>query len=368
MNDTSGFEAGRLDEPRSAFNFEGAWREFLPIALTNLLLMVVTLGVYRFWAQARERRYLWSRTRFIDDTFEWTGTGMEMFIGFLVVFLVVIPVFLGASFAAQALLMRQEFAPAFAIFAILYGGIFYLVGVAQFRALRYRLSRSWWHGIRGGSDDGGWYYGWQSMWKTVAGFMAGGLLVPWSMTSLWNDRWNEMSFGQHRFEAGAEVGNLIVRWLLIFLVPFAGFLLMGLGIGAWVVVTGGEPPSGELTAMGIAGIVIGGLAFYLAYLIATVSYYAAFYRQVAAATSIAGIEFNFTARTKDWMKLILGNIGLVIVTLGFGMVFLTYRNWSFAVRHLEASGNIDLDLLFQSPTRATTDAEGLADAFDIGAI
>jgi uncharacterized membrane protein YjgN (DUF898 family) len=368
MNDTSGFGAGQLEEPQSAFAFEGVWREFLPIALTNLLLTIVTLGIYRFWAQARERRYLWSRTRFIDDVFEWTGTGKEMFIGFLIVFLVIIPIFVGASFAAQALLLRQEFAAAAIIFTILYAGTFYLIGVAQFRALRYRLSRSWWHGIRGGSDDGGWHYGWQSIWKTVVGWMAGGLLVPWSMTSLWNDRWNKMSFGQHQFEAHAEIGNLIVRWLAIFLVPFAGMLLMGIGMAAWFAASGGEPPSDAGAMMTGVGIVIGVLAFYLAFLVATVSYYAAFYRQVAAATSIAGIEFEFTARTRDWMKLILGNIGLVIVTLGVGLLFLTYRNWSFAVRHLEASGNVDLDALFQSPTRATTDAEGLADAFDIGAI
>ena len=44
----------------SAFSFEGSWREYAPIAFTNLLLIVVTLGVYRFWAKARERVMRWS--------------------------------------------------------------------------------------------------------------------------------------------------------------------------------------------------------------------------------------------------------------------------------------------------------------------
>ena len=59
----------------SAFQFNGNWAAFGKIALTNLLLTVVTLGIYRFWATTRERKYLWSETRFIDDRLEWTGTG-----------------------------------------------------------------------------------------------------------------------------------------------------------------------------------------------------------------------------------------------------------------------------------------------------
>ena len=37
----------------------------------------------RSWAKAGSRRYLWSRTWFIDDELAWTGTGKEMFIGFI---------------------------------------------------------------------------------------------------------------------------------------------------------------------------------------------------------------------------------------------------------------------------------------------
>ena len=45
------------------------------------------------------------------------------------------------------------------ILFLFYIALLYLGGFARFRMLRYRLSRSWWHGIRGGSDDPGWNYG-----------------------------------------------------------------------------------------------------------------------------------------------------------------------------------------------------------------
>ena len=190
-----------------------------------------------------------------------------------------------------------------------------------------------------------------------------GLLVPWSMTQLWNDRWNKMSFGQHEFAASANTDGLFGRWLLIYLVPVIG-LFASLAVAGSMGAPGSEE---ELGAM-FGSVAIMFVLVYIAFLLASLSYYAAFYRQVVSATSVAGIDFEFTARTKDWLKLILGNIALVLVTLGIGYVFVAYRNWSFAVRHMEASGEINLDTLFQSRTTATGDAEGLADAFDIGAI
>jgi hypothetical protein len=64
----------------SAFRFHGSWQEFARIAFPNLLLTIVTLGIYRFWATTREREYLWGKTDFIDEPLEWTGRGIELFI------------------------------------------------------------------------------------------------------------------------------------------------------------------------------------------------------------------------------------------------------------------------------------------------
>jgi uncharacterized membrane protein YjgN (DUF898 family) len=369
MNEHWSGEAA-AEEPRSAdIDFTGTWREFLPIALTNLLLSLVTLGIYRFWAKARERRYLWSRTRVLDDTLEWTGTGKEMLVGFLMVMAILLPALLVLNLGVEAMILRRMFVAAGVTATILYAGLFYLYHVARFRSLRYRLSRTYWRGIRGGSDSPGWDYGWSGAWKTAAGWAVFGLLVPWSMTQLWNERWSKMSFGPFPFEARAHESGLMKRWLLVYLVPVVGFiLLVAGGITAAFVGPGQGDAQGQPGA-GLMLAIFGVVAFiYIGFLLASLSFYALFYRHVAAATTISDVRLAFTARTRDWLKLILGHIGLVIVTLGVGLLFIGYRNWSFIVRHIEASGSIDFDRLTQSETRAPDDAEGLADAFDFGAV
>src|SRR5258705_6215321 len=81
-------ESGAADEspmPSQQFAYDGRLGELYGIFIVNLLLSIVTLGFYRFWGKTRIRRYIWSRLSLSGDAFEYTGTGGELFIGFLIV-------------------------------------------------------------------------------------------------------------------------------------------------------------------------------------------------------------------------------------------------------------------------------------------
>ena len=392
---------GTQDE--TAFSFDGDWRELAPILFTNLMLSIVTLGFYRFWGITRERRYLWSKTRFIDDRLEWTGTGKELFLGFLLVIAILfVPLFL-LQFVAQALILRGHTAFAGVLFLSLYLVFFYVAGLAIFRGLRYRLSRTHWHGIRGGSDDPGFGYGWSYTWKTIVGSFVLGLLIPWSMTSLWSERWNRMSFGPHNFESSPEWGGLMRRFLLCYLAPVAA-LIIAIAIVVAGAASGGS--SGGMAGGALAVVLVLG-SIYIVLPIMALAYYAAFFREMIGTLSLSTLNFHFSARTKDWLVLMLGNIGLyvlvfalalavasmlgvatlpkdpqalahppiatlaiigLIVAIPLGLVggFVRYRNWHFFIRHLEAGGEIDLASLTQSSTPEPRQGEGLLDALDMG--
>jgi uncharacterized membrane protein YjgN (DUF898 family) len=356
---------GAPAEDGRAIRFTGNWREYLPIAVTNLLLIICTLGIYRFWAAARQRRYLWSRTHVIDDSLEWTGTGKEMFIGFLIVMCVLAPFFLFFQFLFPALIAHGQAEAAFGVIFLFEIALLYLGGFARFRALRYRLSRTYWHGIRGGSDHPGWSYGGEYLGRVFLAAMTMWIAWPWMATELWNARWNKMSFGPLQFSANVEAEGLGWPWALVYLVPIgaliAGALVLG-GLGAL-------GAHGGIATMGFGMMaVILFLVAYLAIPLMTLNWYAKYYRQAAGATSLGELEFGFDATTLQWLGLFLGNLGLAIVTLGFGITYWGYRNWAFMVRHMHIYGSIDIADLTQSTTHAPREAEGFADAFDIGAI
>lgn len=361
------YSGAAASEDARAVRFTGNWREYLPIAVTNLLLIVCTLGIYRFWASARQRRYLWSRTQFIDDSLEWTGTGKEMFLGFLIVMCVLAPFFLFFQFLFPALIAHGKADAAFGVMFLFEIAFIYLGGFARFRALRYRLSRSYWHGIRGGSDDPGWNYGGEYLGRIFLAAITIWIAWPWMATRLWNARWSRMSFGPLQFDSRLEAEGLGWPWALVYLVPLGVIIAAALMFGGVGLLGAGHVnPAGRLSLGTIAAIMF--LVAYLAIPLMTLNWYAKFFRQAAAATSLGELEFGFDATTLDWLKLFLGNLGLALVTFGFGITYWGYRNWAFMVRHLHVYGTVDVSGLTQSTTHAPREAEGFADAFDVGAL
>jgi uncharacterized membrane protein YjgN (DUF898 family) len=401
-------------QDKTAFSFEGNWREFAPIAFSNILLTFATLGFYRFWATTRERRYLWSQTRFIDDRLEWTGTGLELFFGFLIALALFGLPLLILQLVLQGLIFQNMAAIAFVMIVFIYVLFFYLAGVAVFRGLRYKLSRTYWHGIHGGTDQGGWLYGWSYIWKSVAAYICMALLFPWSMTSLWKERWESMTFGPHRFESNPEWGSLMGRYIVAYLSPFVGIIAAAIVGGSTIgaTVASGGMDSDNPPAMFFVGIFAAVAVFYIVMPLLALVFYSSYLREVISTMKLSSLEFAFTARTKEWVKLFMGNVGLylaagavamipiaalglfgqfadvepgesamasnpiafiaffVILAIPFGVVgpFVRYRSWAFFLRHLEAGGEVDLRTLTQSETKELKQGEGLLDAFDMGAM
>ncbi|MBK8374943.1 YjgN family protein [Sphingorhabdus sp.] len=354
--------------PEHRFGFTGNWREFLPIALSNALLTLVTLGIYRFWAIKRERDYLWSHTWFLDDWLEWTGTGKELLLGFITAaFLLGIPLFI-LQFGIQAMVYRGYGNAAIAVSLLTLLFFNFFVGVARFRALRYRLNRTYWKGIRGGSDEPGWTYGWSNLWKWVVNYLSLGSAVAWTMTSLWNDRWNEMSFGNLDFDSKAKVRPVLVPFVFLYLTP-----LLILIVSVTLVLVQGTMVQGVYIYMDapplfriIFFLIIASTSYAFVSLLFVI-YYAAFYRNGVANLELGGLRFSFEAEGGEWFILLLVDGLIIIATLGIGYFFLGYRHWAFFAKHLAIHGDLDETALRQTSTKQEKYSDGWLDAMDIGA-
>src|SRR5215469_31844 len=76
---------------------EGAyWR----LRIKGAALVVVTLGIYRFWLSTDVRRYLWSNTEIAGDTLEYNGLATELLVGFLFAIAILVPLYIGLAIAA----------------------------------------------------------------------------------------------------------------------------------------------------------------------------------------------------------------------------------------------------------------------------
>jgi uncharacterized membrane protein YjgN (DUF898 family) len=176
-----------------------------------------------------------------------------------------------------------------------------------------------------------------------------------------------MSFGPLQFRAELDAEGLKWRWALIYLVPIAAALVSAMIIVGVLGLGGRQIGGGPMAGLGVTFLLVV-LLFYVGIPLMTLNWYAAYYRKAASVTSLGDLQFGFDATTLQWLGLFLGNLCLAVITLGFGITYWGYRSWAFIVRHLHVYGTIDLATLTQSTTHAPREAEGFADAFDVGAI
>lgn len=74
----------QTQQQQHAFEFTGSGKEYFKIWIVNLLLTILTLGIYSAWAKVRRLQYFYRNTRLDDASFEYHGTPMAILKGRLI--------------------------------------------------------------------------------------------------------------------------------------------------------------------------------------------------------------------------------------------------------------------------------------------
>lgn len=360
-------EAVTVGPRRPALRQTGKAGEVWAIAVTNLVFTVLTLGIYRFWGVARLRRYLWSHTEFEGEPLEYTGTGKEQFIGFLLALVVVLlPLGLLAGAAEHFLLNGQaELGAALQVFYML--ALLSLPGFAMYRARRYRLSRTVWRGIRGAQTGSAAAYGlrWTG-WLLLVPFTLG-LIWPLRSTSLMHYKMNRTFFGARPFEFQAKAGPLYGK----FLTALVGAIAIAVGTaslqGAFsagvenIIRNGASATSPAMIFFGV--IILAVLPAFLM-LLNGLWYMLHEWKYFAGHTRFGGLRFSIDATAGQLLALIVTNVLLTLLTLGLGAPYARLRIARFICAHLFIEGGQDFAEIAQSAEARPRQGEGLAAMFD----
>jgi uncharacterized membrane protein YjgN (DUF898 family) len=257
------------EDTSGTLSYDGEAGSFAGIAITNTLLSLVTLGFYRFWGKTRLRRYLWSRISLAGDRLEYVGRGKELFIGFCIAILVLIPLS-AVPIAAEILLADNQIA--FVVVQILqFILIFWLIQVAIYRARRYRLSRTKWRGIRAGQTGSAVGYAFRFFGWMLLSLVTLFLAYPWARTALQRYRVRHSWFGNQQFSFKARGSALLAPWLLVWLPLFFALVI---ALVAWLVAAAsGAGAHNPWPMILVPAFLIIGMAMFLRYRVAEFRYF-----------------------------------------------------------------------------------------------
>ncbi len=180
-------------ESRDSVAFGGRRRAFLWLLLKGYLLMVPTLGVYRFWLTTRKRRYYWQNTTIGGDALEYTGNARQLLLGFLFALAFFLPVYAGFF-----VLSTQAGIVTLTGYGVLGALLWFFIGYAQYRGRDFRLSRTLWRGIRFDQRGSALAYASRRFLWSVLVLATLGLAYPFMAASLWRYRYTHIWFGDRQ--------------------------------------------------------------------------------------------------------------------------------------------------------------------------
>ena len=358
----------------------------LRITIVNFLLGVVTLTLFRFWAKARVRRHIWSCIHINGEPLEYTGTGGELFRGFLMVFgLFILPyVVISALLGLWAGPNNPAIAGLQGLFFLL---VYLLWGFAIYKQRKYQLSRTLWRGIRGTLAGSAMVYSLTYFGAMLAKAMSLGWATPVMDTVLQEQMIGNMQFGDITFKFKGRAGKLYPTYALCWCLTLLAIIAGGVWIGVeFASVIGPEissafdrvfatktdlpkPSSADYwTVWRIIGFFTASfLVLILIVPLLWTIYTAKTMRYFADCTRFDGAQFRLEATALSYAFLLIGNVLIAILTLGIGAPFIAQRTLRYVFSRLTLEGAVDISRIQQSVAAMPKRGEGLADAFDIGA-
>jgi uncharacterized membrane protein YjgN (DUF898 family) len=302
------------------FHCDAVGSELFRLFLANILLSMVTLGVYRFWGKTRVRQYLWGQISFDNDGFQYTGRGGELFRGFLgalgiLTCLVLMSEGLDYGLSLMAPGFERTVTIAFAL------ALYLLAGIGAYSARRYLLSRSCWRGIRFGLSGSPGTYAKKLLYSQLVNIFTLGLYTPFRRNQLTSYLLNNTWFGNEQFVYDGKGQEMFGRFLLAYGLTIPTFGL----IWFW--------------------------------------YKAAEYRYMAAHTQFQGARFTVTLSGSQMLRLTFGNWLLLLGTLGLAYPLTLMRKARAFCRHLVVEGPVAYEVIAQCEHPASSIGEGLIGVF-----
>lgn len=363
--------------PKNTVKFYGKGSQLFAIDLLNAVLTIITLGLYYPWAKAKKLKYVYQNTALADSRFDFLGTGKEIFRGFIKA-LLILAVFYVLLYSLEFFLPQmQENEILLAVFIIavlllVFVGFPFFMAYAMYGTFRYRAARSSWRGILCGFDANKkefistylkGYYFFTLAYGSIIGIIIGAAFML-------------ESYGQDTY---IDMAHPLLMALIIPLMFFAVYASSWFQTKLYSITYGNlrlgnlklnfYGKVSNLFGIQLLGAMLSSLTFGIYYFWLKKNLYNFLIENLKVEQDGNEYAVKSTISGGQVFRLEVGNILLLIFTLGLGYSWTYCRTANFITRNLIMPEEIDLNRIEQTE-KTYTDAtgEGLSDMMDMGGI
>jgi uncharacterized membrane protein YjgN (DUF898 family) len=344
-------ENGSLKRQKHNFVFTGNGTEYFKIWIVNILLSIVTLGIYSAWAKVRNKQYFYGNTHIADHTFEYTAEPIKILKGRAIAFLIYLAVVFSHHISPLASVIATVVFLVFLPFIIV-NSLRFNARHSSYRNIPFRFTGTVWGALK------------VFILLPLAGIFTVGLLMPLAWKRQTQYLTNNHYYGSEVFHFDADIKDYFFM-LMILAAVSVGFFVVLVGIiaaGSVATVFAGasfDPKSWLF----VIPMIVGYLAFYLAL--------GAYYFVTMANihwnnAKLKNHQFAANWKTFSYFTLLSTNTFGILFTLGLYIPFAKVRTAIYKANHtaLIAEGSLD-NFIANELEQSNSLAEGVHDIFDI---
>jgi uncharacterized membrane protein YjgN (DUF898 family) len=323
----------QAQQQEHTFEFTGDGREYFKIWIVNLLLTILTLGIYSAWAKVRRLQYFYRNTRLAETGFDYHGTPVAILKGRLIAF---------GLFVVYGVAGELDPLLGIAMLLLIMAAMPWLI----VRSLRFKLHNSSYRGLRfafAGTDGAAYRV---FLLFPVLTLLTLYLLAPFTHQRIKQYQHRNSLFGDTFFNFEASSGS------------FYGIYLRALGM-----VIGVSILAGILSAVG--------LPFFLVLLPIVMLFVAAYLavrlpNLIWSSTGLGEHTFYSRMEIKPYVWLTFTNLLGIIFTLGLFVPFAAVRmmRYKLTCMGMVAQGDLTEFVAGQAQTSSAT-GEETAEMFDV---
>lgn len=316
-----------------AFEFTGNGWEYFKIWIVNLLLTILTLGIYSAWAKVRRMQYFYRNTRLADAGFDYHGTPKAILKGRIIAFVMLM-------IYSVAMRMNPVLGIAIALMIVL------VMPWMIVRSLRFKLHNSSYRGLRfafAGSDGGAYTV---FLLFPVLSVLTLYLLAPFNHQRIKQYQHCNSQFGDTFFNFDAPVKS------------FYGVYLKVLGIMFGLVIL-----AGILAAVGLPFMLV---LLPVAFLFVMVYLAVSLPNLIWNSTTLGEHTIHSKLEVRTYLWISFTNLLGIVFTLGLFIPFATVRMLRYKLESMSLTAQGDLAEFVAGQAQATSAVgEETAEMFDV---
>ncbi len=337
-----------LSEPEIyQFEFTGSGQEYFKIWIVNMLLTILTFGIYSAWAKVRLNQYIYRSVKLDNSGFEYHGTPIAILKGRIIMVLLIF---------ALNVLPKVNLIMYFIVLGLFLAALPWLI----VRSLAFNMRNSSWRGIHfrfkgsiGQAAECIYAYG---LWAGITL----GIGYPAMVRKLKKFLFDNTFFGESRFSLNITLGSVYKIFLQMLLAFFAIIILCVCFLVAVIAVM--QIGGNSKWMMSFIPIII----YFFLLIIILPFYKTKITNLIWNNATISTSRFRSVLTVWGYLKIIVVNFLLTVLTLGFYWPWAFINIIRFRMNNLSVIAHDGLNgFIADASPQVGAAAEEISSAFDL---